>query len=113
MSTNRKNHLLVDISIAVEPHLLSLSKSCAIMVDAGRRMREAIKKGDLFVAGMAADELAAESDAFKVSKQSLMDAAYKVYAMYGNLDTAEGAVQDAMSWAHAAAMRAGKPVGQA
>lgn len=113
MSKNTKTNLLVDVSLAIEPHLLAIAKSCTGMVDAGRRMRDALERGDLFVAGMAADEVASESDAFKVSNQSLMDAAYKVYAMYGNLDTTEGVVKDAMSWAHAAAMRAGKPVGQA
>lgn len=110
---DKKNNLLVDLSLAIEPHLKDLSDACLVMVDAGKRMRLALEKGDSFTAGPAADELARASDKFSMGNKLLLEASYKVYALYGQLDTAEEVVSDAMQWAHASAKLAGKPVGQA
>ena len=108
-----KGNLLVDITIAVEPHLVALANSATILVDAGKRLRAALEKGELFVAGVVADELTKESDLFKSHNQHLVAAAHKVYAEHGKIGTASQAAEDAMQWAHLAAMNGGKPVGQA
>jgi len=108
-----KGNLLVDISVAIEPHLRSLSAACTDMIESGRRMREAIDSGDMFVAGMQGDELARASERFRTSNQGLTEAAVEVYATYGKFDTAVEVVQDAVQWAGALALKGSKPVGQA